>query len=367
MAQYKHDRFFKFYIQSLYKTKGETQQNIQVRNDEDLEIDLMFIGDRSNLGWQQEDLGLFDRLMEVHPTIVVEHFSGYLEEMDIHKSITRKNLYWEPKKKEQIEIIRFNENLKKSQRLSPHSLTEIENQNPFTWILTVHCSEQLLQLFQAQLDSELGVGVYRLPGFLRMGIVVIDRLPDCPETLWLKMLGDKESARKAFGSIEQLSPDRREKNDIISACIKYCVYLKDLPTDSLTSEEQDFMKTMAQVDAWYETEINNAELRGKLEEKMAIALNLLQKNIPLETIAEATGLTISQLEGFANEQIEQKRSNNIDRAQFKRSMLSQDLVESNPIITIKQITIDLDLTLPNFTPIINLVGVEFLKDWFNFI
>jgi hypothetical protein len=105
MAQYKHDRFFKFYIQSLYKTKGETQQNIQVRNDEDLEIDLMFIGDRANLGWQQEDLGLFDRLMKVHPTIVVEHFSGYLEEMDIHKSITRKNLYWEPKKKEQIEII----------------------------------------------------------------------------------------------------------------------------------------------------------------------------------------------------------------------------------------------------------------------
>jgi hypothetical protein len=77
MAQYKHDRFFKFYIRSLYQTKGETQQNIQVRNDEDLEIDLMFIGDRSNLGWQQEDLGLFDSLMAIHTTIVIEHFSGY--------------------------------------------------------------------------------------------------------------------------------------------------------------------------------------------------------------------------------------------------------------------------------------------------
>ena len=59
MAQYKHDRFFKFYIQSLYKTKGDTQQNIQVRNDEDLEIDLMFIGEPGKEGWQQEDLGLF--------------------------------------------------------------------------------------------------------------------------------------------------------------------------------------------------------------------------------------------------------------------------------------------------------------------
>jgi hypothetical protein len=59
MAQYKHDRFFKFYIQSLYKNKGDTQQNIQVRNDEDLEIDLMFIGELGKEGWQQEDLGLF--------------------------------------------------------------------------------------------------------------------------------------------------------------------------------------------------------------------------------------------------------------------------------------------------------------------
>jgi hypothetical protein len=64
------------------------------------------LGDRVNYGWQQEDLGLFDLLMQVHTTIVIEHFSGYLEEMDIHKSITRKNLYWEPKKKEQIELIR---------------------------------------------------------------------------------------------------------------------------------------------------------------------------------------------------------------------------------------------------------------------
>jgi predicted transposase/invertase (TIGR01784 family) len=99
------------------------------------------------------------------------------------------------------------------------------------------------------------------------------------------------------------------------ACIKYCVYLQDIPTDSLTSEEQDFMKTMAQVDAWYETEMNKAqlegELRGKLEGKLEgkkeIAINLLRKNIALEVVAEVTGFTISKLEGFANEQLQQLR------------------------------------------------------------
>ena len=164
--------------------------------------------------------------MQVHQTIVIEHFSGYLEEMDIHKSITRKNLYWEPKKKEQIEIARINQNLTKSQRLSKESSSQIESQNPFTWVLAVNCSDNILQWCDAQVDRELGTGVYRLTQFLRMGIVVIDQLPDNSETLWLKMLGNKEATRKAFGSIEHLSSSRREKNDIVSPCIKYCVYLQ---------------------------------------------------------------------------------------------------------------------------------------------
>jgi predicted transposase/invertase (TIGR01784 family) len=133
--------------------------------------------------------------------------------------------------------------------------------------------------------------------------VVISKVADAPETMWLKMLGDRESAKVAFGAIRR-SPDRREKNDIITACIKYCVYLKDLPTDSLTTEDQDFMKTMAQIDAWYEAEINKAKLegeargeaRGEQRQKQAIALNMLHKNIPIEIISEVTGLTLEQLQ-----------------------------------------------------------------------
>jgi hypothetical protein len=224
----------------------------------------------------------------------------YLEETDLNKSITRKNLYWEPKKKELAEIAKIEQKLTSSKRLSREAVEQIENQNPFTWILTVNCSEKILTLCDAQPDRELGIGVYRLMGLLRMGIVIIDRLPDSSETIWLKMLGNRESAQSAFSAIEQLSPNRREKNDIIRACVKYCVYLRDIPTDSLTPEEQDFMKTMAQVDAWYETEINKAKLEGKLEGelegKKEIAINLLRKNIALEMVAEVTGFTIEQLQ-----------------------------------------------------------------------
>ena len=301
MAQYKHDRFFKFYVQDLYKTKGETRKNIKVMNDEELEIDCMFSAQSDKVGWQQEDLGLFDRLMKKHPTIIVEHYSGYLNQKNLNVSIVRKNLYWEPKEAELIEAARVELQLKKSEQLPQESREQIEVQNPFTWVLAVNCGDKLLNLCDAKPLAEYGEGVYELSKFLRMGIVVIDRLSDGEDTLWLKMLGDKDSARRAFGKIEQLSPTRREKNDIIRTSLKYCVYLQGLPVESLTQEEQDFMRTMEQVDAWFEAEIAEAEQKAQERKQQEIAGNLLKKNISLEVISEATGLTIEQLQSLRSQ------------------------------------------------------------------
>ena len=68
------------------------------------------------------------------------------------------------------------------------------------------------------------------------------------------------------------------------------------------------MKTMEEIDIWYEAQMNQAKLEGEQLQKQTIALNMLQENIPLETIARITGLTISELEGFANERLQQIQS-----------------------------------------------------------
>jgi hypothetical protein len=243
--------------------------------------------------------------MKKHPTIIIEHFSGYLNQKNLHISVTRKNLYWEPKEAELIEANRIELQLNKSEQLPQQARAQIEHQNPFTWVLAVNCGDKLLNLCDAKPLTEYGAGVYELSQFLRMGIVVIDRLPENADTLWLKMLGDKDSARQAFGEIEQLSPTRREKNDIIKTSLKYCVYLRGLPTESLTEEEQEFMRTMEQVDAWFDAEIaqaeRKAEQRAKQENQREIAANLMRKNISLEIISEATGLTTEQLQALQSQ------------------------------------------------------------------
>jgi hypothetical protein len=127
--------------------------------------------------------------------------------------------------------------------------------------------------------------------------VIIDQLEDSPQTIWLKMLGDRETAKIAFESIKQLSSERREKNDIIGACIKYCVYLKDIPTDSLTPEDKDFMRTMEQIDAWYEAEMNKARLEGKIE----AASNIIKFKFGASSL---TPQIASQLEELNSQQLD---------------------------------------------------------------
>lgn len=56
------------------------------------------------------------------------------------------------------------------------------------------------------------------------------------------------------------------------------------------------MRTMAQIDTWYETEINQAKLEGEERRNQEIVLNMLRKNVPLETISEYTGLTTGEVE-----------------------------------------------------------------------
>jgi hypothetical protein len=190
--------------------------------------------------------------------------------------------------------------LTSSQQLPKPEIAQIDRNNPFTWILTVNCGKQILQDCAARSHPDFDRGVYLLPNQLRTGIVIIEQLAEIPEHLWLKMLGNRESARRAFKEIDQLAaPDQTGKNDIMAACLKYCVYLKDLAAESLTPEENEFMKTMEEIDVWYEAQMNQAKLEGALEEKQrqqqAIALNLLRENVPLEIISRTTGLTIDRL------------------------------------------------------------------------
>jgi hypothetical protein len=211
MSQYQNDDFSKAYTTALYQTKGKVETNIQVKNDENLEIDLMFVANPQNSAWETEDLGVFDRLMMVHPTVFVEHYSGYLNADHIIRCVTRMDLYvTDQKKKAKSQDERFG-----------------LEQKPFTWMVATGCSENTLRSFGATPDPDSGAGIYRVMPGLRMGIVVIRELPETSETLWLRGLGQDKILTKAFANIRSLPETKRERNDIVEVCIKHFKYLTE--------------------------------------------------------------------------------------------------------------------------------------------
>jgi Domain of unknown function (DUF4351) len=149
----------------------------------------------------------------------------------------------------------------------------LKREKPFTWVLAVNCSQNTLRSWAAQPDPELGEGVYRLPPAAMMGIVVLEELPAGSETLWLKMLSSSQSCQQAFSAIEQLSGSRRERNDILRVCAQYAAYLKERNPQELTNEENAIMKTLEQIDAFFDVELPAAEQRGlKLGEERGLKL-----------------------------------------------------------------------------------------------
>jgi hypothetical protein len=276
IMQYQDDNFSKAYTTALYQTKGEVKTNIQVKNDENLEIDLLFVANPQNSAWEDEDLGLFDRLMQVHPSICVEHYSGYLNANHIIRCVTRMDLYGiEEKKAAEKRGDRFG-----------------KDQKPFTWMLATGCSANTLRSFGATPDLDLGPGIYRVISGLSMGIVVIRSLPETPETLWLRGLGKDKILTKAFDNIRSLPKTKRERNDIVGVCIRHYKYLNEKISTDLSSEEAAFMKTMQEIDTIYRAEMSQASLKGeqkgRQEERTELILRLLNRRVGTVAIAIQT-------------------------------------------------------------------------------
>jgi hypothetical protein len=206
-----------------------------------------------------DSLGLLGRLVAIHPTIIIEHYSNYLDLEDIDSCILRSAIYWELNKSK-VDNSRKTR-VTKDSVMNPNPL---HLDRPFTWIFTAKCGENSLKRWNAIPDPEFGAHVYRLaaPG-LSMGIVDLESLPHNSDTMLLKMLGKAESAKQAFADIIKLHPNLELKNDIIEVSVKYCIYLEVQP--ELTEEDLSFMTYVKEVEVAYQEWVKKRQSEGKIE------------------------------------------------------------------------------------------------------
>jgi hypothetical protein len=166
-----HDQFIKQFVPVVLKNLFESQTSVSVQLSEELAIDVLCIAiDHKDQVATDNSLGLLGRLVAIHPTIIIEHYSNYLDLEDIDSCILRSAIYWELNKS------KVNNSRKtrvtKDSVMNPNPL---HLDRPFTWIFTAKCGENSLRRWNAIPDPEFGAHVYRLaaPG-LSMGIVDLE-------------------------------------------------------------------------------------------------------------------------------------------------------------------------------------------------
>jgi hypothetical protein len=99
-----------------------------------------------------------------------------------------------------------------------------------------------------------------------------------------------------------------ERQDIINL-FRFIDWILVLPEDLKRSFRDELEAYERERQMPYVTSIERMGIeQGRDRERKTIALNLLRKNVPLETISEATGITMSELESFAIDQLKQLQS-----------------------------------------------------------
>lgn len=286
-----HDKFIKEFVPVVLKNLFDSQTSVSVQLSEDLAIDVLCIAikDRQQQVESDNSLGLLGRLVSIHPTIIIEHYSAYLELEDVDSCILRSGIYWELHKGT-VDKSRKTRVTKES-AVDPHPL---QMDRPFTWIFTAKCGENTLRRWNAIQDPEFGAHVYRLaaPG-LSMGIVDLESLPYSADTILLKMLGQAESAKKAFADILKLDPKLELRNDIIEVSIRHCVYLEKVQVE-LTEEELEFM-TYVKTEEVYQEWVKEKRAEGKREGTIQLAGKMIGAKFGVDTLTSDVRDRLDQL------------------------------------------------------------------------
>jgi hypothetical protein len=276
MTIFAHDEFAKGFLETLLSPFGKVKPSHKIAA-EVREVDVYFIPSSDNL--DRTDLGLLAQC--VTSLVVFEPFRNSVSVSDIRACMSKlydlhAKIYREAKRRKQPEP--------KDDKL------------PILWILTPTLSDNILVSLGANLDAERGEGMYLLPLAQKTGIIVIHRLPKTPETLWFRILGKDGVQKRAIEEVKELPQEHPYRQNTLELLGNLKVTLESQET--IQPEDLDLIMQLSPL---YLEKIQAAKQEGKQEDRQEIALKMLRKNMPLETISELTELNTEQLQSLRSQ------------------------------------------------------------------
>jgi len=137
-----------------------------------------------------------------------------------------------------------------------------ENALPRLWIITTSASDNLLNFFEARLKLSLwGEGIYFLNQGLRSAIVVADRLPITPETLWLRILGKGNTQQQAIDEVMALPTGNALRSNVLELLSTWHINLET--KNQLTTDDKELLMNLSPAyEKWREETLQEGVQQG---------------------------------------------------------------------------------------------------------
>jgi hypothetical protein len=264
MTQTPHDQLAKQYLEEFLTPFGVVQRQYEVPG-ETKYVDVWFVPQQANV--QSADLGLLGQMIQ--KPCLLEPYRNVPSRTEVRVSVMK--LVW----------------VQEDERRKAQKDELSEDEQPLLWILAATTSKPLLQDANVVLKSGWLAGIYFVADIFKTAIVAIDQLPETDETLWLRVLGRGETQKQAIQEVLALPAEHPRRNTILRLLASWRVRI-DMGELTDFTEREELMALSEAFLAW--------EQQKETQTRQTIAINLLQQGIAMEVIAQATGLSIEQLQ-----------------------------------------------------------------------
>jgi hypothetical protein len=138
---------------------------------------------------------------------------------------------------------------------SEENETLADEELPYLWIISSSLSDDLLLEFDARPASDWGPGLYFLGIEVNTGLVVIDRLPQTDETLFLRLLGRGLVLQEAITEFLALTKEHPSRKKVIKIAGNWCAEAKNEERE-LSGEDKELLKLLEPIyQQWLKEEI----------------------------------------------------------------------------------------------------------------
>jgi hypothetical protein len=253
MTKKPHDSFSKQYLKGMLEPFAQAVEiSFELPPGESQQVDVWFVPQSRQ---PVAELGMLGRMV-VSPSLL-EVFRNPIGEDDLFGCIEK--------------LCKVRGELKREAKREKRKV--LADDLPYLWLIVPTASAKTLAGCHAEPRSDWPDGFFCWGETLRIGFVLIHRLPVVPETLFLRLLGRDAVQRQAVEELVQW-PEQPLKNFIFDKITKYQIMLKSSRT--LSKEDQEIMVNIEPIyEAWVHEKRQEGREEGREESDRANIAGLL--------------------------------------------------------------------------------------------